>query len=102
MAYQSDRDLAQSTSFQKLITNLGNASDETCTGILTIFNPSSTTYVKHFIAVSSECSEGDPTIRNNFIAGYGNTTSAINAIQFKMASGNIDDGIIKLYGVKKS
>jgi len=104
LGYITAGDLAQDTGFQNLTqgNTLSDDNDSSISGSLTLFNPSSTTYVKHFIAVSSECSEGDPTIRNNFIAGYGNTTSAINAIQFKMASGNIDDGIIKLYGVKKS
>jgi hypothetical protein len=66
-----------------------------------LFNPASTTYVKHFIANTSDYVINSYN-RNTFIAGYGNTTSAVNAIQFKFSSGNIDDGIIKLYGVKKS
>jgi len=102
LSYITAGDLAQGTGFQNLTqgNTLSDDDDSSISGSLTLFNPSSTTYVKHFIAVSSECSEADATIRNNFIAGYGNTTSAINAIQFKMASGNIDDGKIYMYGIK--
>ena len=99
--YRTDEDLAQSTGFQTISYSVGNGADESCAGTLQIFNPASTTYVKHFISTSNIYTQNDFT-RNDFMAGYGNTTSAINAIQFKMSSGNIDDGIIKLYGVKKS
>ena len=101
--YITSDDLAQSTSYQPLVHNgaIGNLSDENACGTLTLFNPSSTTYVKHFICTSSSTHNGNYEL-NSFIAGYFNTTSAINAINFQMASGNIDDGIIKLYGVKKS
>jgi hypothetical protein len=100
LVYETSRDLAQSTSFQTIMGGIGNGADEAGSGTLTIFNPSSTTYVKHFIVNTNFYFFDDYTI-NQFIAGYGNTTSAVNAIQFKMSSGNID-GIIKLYGVKKS
>jgi hypothetical protein len=103
LAYDTGGDLAQSTSFQYLYGNAGTQNDSGNVGELTIFNPSSTTYVKHFIAKFNYMSYHDtPYTFNYYIAGYFNTTSAINAIQFKMSSGNIDDGIIKLYGVKKS
>jgi len=101
LAYQTAKDLAQSTSYQILSTSLGNGADESLSGSLTLFNPSSTTYVKHFIASFNNCQPSDYSI-NTFVAGYFNTTSAVNAIKFVMESGNIDDGIIKLYGVKKS
>ena len=101
LAYEGGRDLAQSTAFQGLVIGVGSNADQNCSGTLTIFNPSSTTYVKHFIANSNNYRADDESA-NFFSAGYGNTTSAVNAIQFKMSSGNIDDGIIKLYGVKKS
>ena len=102
LAYQTTQDLAQSTAFQKLSHHqLGNGNDESFAGTLTVFNPSSTTYVKHFIASGSTYYSGDGEL-NTYVAGYFNTTSAINAIRFQMSSGNIDDGIIKLYGVKKS
>ena len=101
--YVTADDLAQSTSFQRLTLEVGNFStdaDNNYSGTLTIFNPSSTTYVKHFI--SSGLHDGSNYASQDFVAGYFNTTSAINAIRFQMSSGNLDDGIIKLYGVKKS
>jgi hypothetical protein len=101
LGYDTNADLAQSTAFQPLVKGTGNGADENTVGSLQIFNPSSTTYVKHFIANMQYYQNADYSI-NYYIAGYGNTTSAINAIQFKMSSGNIDDGVIKLYGVKKS
>lgn len=99
----ANSDLAQSSSFQCIneLNDLGADNDQNLSGTLTLFNPSSTVYVKHFISNINFTHQGDYT-SNNYLAGYFNTTSAINAIQFKMASGNIDDGIIKLYGVKKS
>jgi hypothetical protein len=102
LAYAPSMDLAQSTGFQFLAYKIGNLSDNNASGDLTIFNPSSTTYVKHFIAKSSS-TDSDSNYQWNLVtAGYGNTTSAVNAVQFKFDTGNIDDGIIKLYGVKKS
>jgi len=96
--YLSARDLAQSTSFQQISSELGNLSDESTSGYLQIFNPSSTTFVKHFMS-----SFNDNTFHDRcsiwHIAGYANTTSAIDAVRFQMSSGNIDDGIIKMYGV---
>jgi hypothetical protein len=97
--YVTAEDLAQSTGFQNIADNIGNGADEQGSGSLTLFNPSSTTYVKHFIADSVSNSYVNSAI-NSFIAGYGNTTSAVNAIQFKFSSGNIDDGTIYLYGIK--
>ena len=101
LGYQTSKDLAQSTGFQTLTNGIGNESDESCSGSLTIFNPSSTTYVKHFMSVINTNVEGGGEYAlNNYMAGYGNTTSAVNAIQFKMASGNIDDGTILMFGIK--
>jgi len=101
LAYDTAKDLAQSTAFQTLESATGNGADESSSGTLQIFNPSSTTYVKHFIANLNTYTYHNYTI-NAYSAGYGNTTSAVNAIQFKFSSGNIADGIFKLYGVKKS
>jgi hypothetical protein len=103
LEYIVDSDLAQGTGFQFIntLSDLGSDADQSLSGTLTLFNPSSTTYVKQFISTVNISHQGDYT-ENCFMSGYFNTTSAINAIQFKMASGNIDDGIIKLYGVKKS
>ena len=101
LVYNTGFDLSQSTSNQTICAFQGNANDEQCSGSLTLFNPSSTTYVKHFIATANQYHASDYS-QNSFIGGYGNTTSAINAVRFQFSSGNIDDGIIKLYGVKKS
>jgi hypothetical protein len=97
--YETSSDLAQGTGFQgfnKL--ELGNDNDQSCVGTLHLFNPSSTTFVKHFIANINTYHSGDYSA-NSYIAGYGNTTSAINAIKFQMSSGNIDSGEILLFGV---
>jgi len=100
LEYRTAQDLAQSTSFQTLFLDIGSGADESLVGTLTLFNPSSTTYVKHFI-YNGNGYNGSNYTQNTFVAGYGNTTSAINAVRFQMNSGNIN-GIIKLYGVKKS
>jgi hypothetical protein len=97
--YQTSVDLAQSTDFQALSNALGNDNDQSTSGTLTIFNPASTVYVKHFISTMNNTHSADYQT-NYFIAGYGNTTSAVNAIQFKFSSGNIDAGTIYLYGIK--
>jgi hypothetical protein len=99
LAYHSTDDLAQSTSDQRLVNGLGNGNDESLSGEMILFNPSSTTYVKHFIARIHQYEAGNQS-DDNFTAGYFNTTSAINAIIFKMGSGNIDDGKIYMYGIK--
>jgi len=98
LSYETGQDLAQSTAFQNITEGLGTASDHSASGSLLLFNPSSTTYVKHFICRSQAVYFGDYSFDYNS-AGYANTTSAINAIQFKMSSGNID-GTIYLYGIK--
>ena len=100
--YETTADLAQSTAFQGLTReDLGNANDKSVSGFLHLFNPSSTTFVKHFMATTQSVHEADSS-DENFVAGYGNTTSAVDAVQFKMSSGNIDSGKIKLYGIKDS
>jgi len=66
-----------------------------------LFNPSSTTFVKHFVSVVSNTHNSNYE-KNSYTGGYYNTTSAIDAIQFTMSSGNIDAGTIKLYGIKDS
>ena len=98
LGYRTGEDLAQSTSFQGFQSNYGNGNDENGVGFLHLFDPSNTTFVKHFISRSSNYHSADYAI-DNYVAGYFNTTSAIDAIQFKMSSGNIDAGTIKLYGV---
>ena len=98
LRYLATSDLAQSTAYQGLGISVGNLNDETISGEIQIFNPSSTTFVKHFISRSNTYYSADYSV-DTYVAGYANTTSAINAINFKFASGNIDDGIIKMYGV---
>ena len=98
--YITSQDLAQSTSEKNLQYSVGNNSDDNTVGYLTLYNPSSTTYVKHFIAtINANYRIGIPLSINTFVAGYANTTSAINAIRFKMSSGNIDEGTILMYGI---
>ncbi len=101
IAYDTARDLAQSNSGVSLTTNVGNGNDEGCSGELWLFSPSSTTYVKHFMS-NFNTYYGDDYSVNSYIAGYFNLTGAVDEIQFKMASGNIDAGTIKLYGIKDS
>jgi hypothetical protein len=98
LAYRSSDDLAQSTAFQPLTIGTNTNSDDNTCGVLTLFNPSSTTYVKHFIATTNSVSS-NPFSYNAYVAGYFNTTSAINAIQFKHSSGNTDGGTILMYGI---
>jgi len=100
-SYYVGGDLANGTGFQITTLESGADNDECDCGELYLFNPSSTTFVKHFICTMNEAGAA-PRTSNNFIAGYGNTTSAIDAVQFKMNSGNIDSGKIKLYGIKDS
>ena len=97
VGYNAGEDLAQSTSFQNILPGLGNGADENGAGSLQLFNPSSTVYVKHFIGAVNNYGDDNYTI-NSYLAGYGNTTSAINAVRFQMSSGNFD-GTILMYGI---
>ena len=101
LSYQPAFDLAQGTGFQVLSEQIGFDNDQASSGTLQLFNPSSTVFVKHFIGDFNCSSETDFSMRD-LSAGYGNTTSAVDAIQFKMSAGNIDSGKIKLYGIKDS
>ena len=101
LSYNTFLDLAQSTGVQSIGYNVGNGNDECLSGTLHLFNPSSTTFVKHFIVKTNVYDNSDVT-RNVFVAGYCNTTSAVDSIKFTMSSGNIDSGTIKLYGIKDS
>jgi len=100
LTYSSGRDLAQSTGYQALNGDgeVSSDSDHGLNGTLHLFNPSNTTFVKHFIAKTNYNEASNYSI-NAFIAGYGNTTSAINAISFNCSSGNIDSGQILLFGL---
>ena len=100
LAIADSRDLAQSTAFQQLNgAGVQNENDGSISGYLKIFEPSSTTFIKHFISSSMSNAHNGHYAWNSFMAGYGNTTSAVDAVQFKMSSGNIDAGTIKMYGV---
>ena len=98
VGYRTFEDLAQSTAFQTFQIDYGADNDQNGVGTLHLFDPSNTTFVKHFISRSSNYHNADYAI-DCYVAGYFNTTSAIDAIQFKMSSGNIDSGTIKLYGI---
>ena len=98
LGYRTGDDLAQSTDYQTLILEQGNDNDANGAGILHLFDPSNTTFVKHFIFRGITDQSGN-TARETYVAGYGNTTSAINAVRFQMSSGNMDSGTIDMYGV---
>ena len=99
LRYLTGGDLAQSTSFQPVTSVTPNTdNDASYSGYLHLFDPSNTTFVKHFLGVVNVMTDNHAS-DNAYLGGYFNTTSAIDAIQFKMASGNIDSGVIKMYGV---
>ena len=99
LSYNTSKDLAQGTGAAIISYGTGNAADEVVCGYLHLYNPADTTFVKHFISNANTKHQSDYSI-NSIVSGYFNTTSAINAIQFKMDSGDMDTGTIKLYGVK--
>ena len=99
-AYRTASDLAQGTGVQQvMIGNISSDNDHGSAGYMHLFNPSSTTFVKHFI-ITTAASEVDDGIYNGYVAGYVNTTAAVTAVQFACGSGNIDAGDICLYGIK--
>jgi len=98
LSYITGNDLAQGTGFQIIGDGVGAGNDESLVGTLQIFDPANTTFVKHFTARINNYRTNDNSY-NVFTAGYANTTSAVNAIQFKFTSGNTDSGTIKMYGV---
>tara|TARA_Y100001938_G_scaffold130923_1_gene187423 strand:+ start:2109 stop:2768 length:660 start_codon:yes stop_codon:yes gene_type:complete len=98
LAYRSSDDQAQSTDFINIAQRVGSDNDQSISGSLQLFNPSSTTFVKHFLS-RTDTYNADNISFDVITAGYFNTTSAIDAIQFKLASGNIDAGTITLYGI---
>ena len=97
--YATDQDQAQGTDFQSLAYNVGSGNDESISGILNIFNPSSSTFVKHFLARANVYYQNGDYSMDSFTAGYFNTTTALTRVRFKMSSGNIDAGDICLYGI---
>ena len=101
VGYRTALDQAQGTAFQNLTGFSGNGNDECSSGTLHIFEPSSSVFVKHFISNINDYTFAN-YISSSYVSGYINTTTAITRVQFKMSSGNIDSGTIKLYGIKDS
>ena len=101
LGYLTAHDSAQATGFQDLGRNVGNDNDQSCAGYLHLFNPSSDVFIKHFIARLNNAQDISSThySAETFIAGYGNTTSAVDAVQFKMSADEIQGGSISLYGI---
>ena len=99
--YGSSVDVAQGTGVQPLLGSLGNGNDESTSGELWLFNPSSTTFVKHYM-VTTQYYHRNNYSQIYYVAGYCNVTAAIDGVQFSMSSGNIDAGTFKLYGIKDS
>ena len=98
LSYSAANDQAQGTGFQRIATDQGTGNDENMGGFLRLFNPASTTFVKHFISNCQSAQATDYSM-NRMVGGYINTTAAIDEIQFKAESGNIDAGDICLYGI---
>jgi hypothetical protein len=98
ISYRTGSDQAQGTAFEKLSQAVSNDNDSGISGFLQLFNPSSTTFVKHFIGTSNTA-QATPESQATYYAGYFNTTTALTRVRFKMSSGNMDSGTIKMYGV---
>ena len=98
--YRTADDLANGTGTQKILRTFSTENDHSGSGTLTLYNPSDTTFVKHFLAKGNVIQHANDTSSVAFVSGYANTTSAVNAVQFTFSSGNIDTGIIKMYGIK--
>jgi len=96
--YETSGDLNQSTSFQQVLQDIGSDNDESGAGVLRLYNPSGTTFAKHFLMEGIRV-WSQPGAAHQFIGGYFTTTSAINAVQFKMQSGEIQGGTIQLFGI---
>ena len=96
--YDSNKDHAQDTGYINLVDNIGSDNDQSVSGFLHLFDPSNTTFVKHFLFTSQRLSSNDFSA-NDFTSGYFNTTTAITGLSFKYESGNIDSGTITMYGV---
>ena len=98
LTYDGGKDHAQDTGYINLIDNTGADNDQSFSGFLHLFEPSSTTFVKHFLFTGQRLSENNYSA-NDRTAGYFNTTSAVTGLSFKFESGNIDSGTIVMYGV---
>ena len=100
LTYNGSYDQAQGTAFQNISTDIINDADASCSGYLHLYNPASTTFVKHFLSVCHGMTDGSPPYaENRWNAGYINTTTAITRVQFKMTSGEIQGGTIGMFGV---
>jgi len=100
LSYFTAFDQAQGTAFQTIQSNVHEDNDNGASGTLTIYNPSSSVFVKHFMSTTnSQQSDTSNLTHNHFVAGYFNLTTALTRFQFKFSSGNMDSGVIKLYGV---
>ena len=105
LTYNTSEDLAQSTAFQDLTvaSQIGTDNDESASGEMILFNPSSTTFVKHFMSQTNYVADDAVTLGvNSYVAGYCNVTAAIDAVQFKLDTNDMQFGTIKLYGIKDS
>jgi len=98
LQYYTGGDQAQGTAFQVITEATGNVADECSCGTLHLYDPASSTFLKHFMA-TTQTAEGTGHSTQSYVAGYINTTTAITRVQFKFNSGNIDSGIIKMYGI---
>ena len=101
LTYHDGKDLQEGTGNQMVLVETGNDNDQSASGYLHLFNPASTTFVKHFISAGNSY-EATNNSQNSFVAGYGNTTSAVDAIRFQMSTDEIQGGKIKMYGIKDS
>ena len=101
LAYSTSFDLAQGTGSQILASGTGGDNDQSASGEMWLFNPSSTTYVKHFFSKIHN-SQSDDHATTNFTAGYCNVTAAIDGVQFSPNTGSFETGTFKLYGIKDS
>ena len=100
LSYEADDDIAQGTSFVQIGRNLASGdADESGAGILHLFSPSSTTYVKHFYSRYHAVKDTGTMATTWFGAGYFNTTDDIDAIRFQPHTGNIDNAVIQMYGI---
>ena len=95
--YETGFDQANGTSYQHIGSYVGYENDESCSGVLTLYDPSSTTYVKHFTVRINVITQNGYT-RDVVAGGYINDTTAISEMSFKFSSDNIGSGTIRMYG----
>ena len=100
LAYDNGGDLANGTGVQRLSNPTGSDDDECCSGTMKLYQPASTVFHKHFMSTISNLDMSDYEV-NVFVAGFCNVTAAITGVQFSYSTGNIQSGIIKMYGVSK-